>query len=36
MQSMNELSRRDFLKRLAAMTAAGAIPASIGRALALP
>ncbi|MEQ4575242.1 MAG: alkaline phosphatase family protein, partial [Gammaproteobacteria bacterium] len=33
---MNDLSRRDFLKRLAALTAAGAIPPSIGRALALP
>lgn len=29
-------SRRDFLKRVAALTAAGALPASIGRALALP
>ncbi|KLD71865.1 phosphocholine-specific phospholipase C [Xanthomonas pisi] len=29
-------SRRDFLKRVAALTAAGALPSSIGRALALP
>ncbi|MFT4248347.1 MAG: phospholipase C, phosphocholine-specific [Pseudomonas sp.] len=33
---MSATSRRDFLKRLAALTAAGAIPPSIGRALALP
>lgn len=33
---MNTQSRRDFLKRVAAMTAAGALPASIGRALAAP
>lgn len=33
---MNPMSRRDFLARLAALTAAGAIPPSIGRALALP
>lgn len=29
-------SRREFLKRVAALTAAGALPTSIGRALALP
>ncbi|KAB7766386.1 phosphocholine-specific phospholipase C [Xanthomonas maliensis] len=29
-------SRRDFLKRIAALTAAGSLPPSIGRALALP
>ncbi len=33
---MHKLSRRDFLQRLSALTAAGLLPASIGRALALP
>ena len=33
---MHSPSRRVFLARLAALTAAGAIPPSIGRALALP
>ncbi|WCE02930.1 phospholipase C, phosphocholine-specific [Pseudoxanthomonas sp. JBR18] len=33
---MSTLSRRDFLQRLSALTAAGLLPASIGRALALP
>ena len=33
---MHKLSRRDFLQRLSALTAAGVLPASIGRALALP